>query len=283
MTRPRNELEALRAQDLLAQRATDGLDAAAAAELERLGADEDLSFELAAAAVDLATLPYQELPASVAAKVLATAPGAARAIVPTVPMTAPAVPAVAADLPQPIGRVRARATTRPVRPGWRVATVTGWSVAAAATLVAAGAWLVGPRSTPANGDRQAAPIVEAPDAISMAWTADDVRAGGAAAGELVWSESRQRGVARFSALPPNDPARERYQLWIFDAARDVRYPVHGALFDAAAVGPTVVAVEPQMPIDRAVRFLVTLEPPDGVVVSRRDRVVLSAEVIRTGP
>jgi len=52
----------------------------------------------------------------------------------------------------------------------------------------------------------------------------------------------RRGVgpadpARFLRLKgyvANDPAGAQYQLWIFDAARDDRYPVDGGVFDVPA-------------------------------------------------
>jgi hypothetical protein len=67
------EVELFRAQELLMQRATTGLSPAEATELAALGADEDLSFDLAAAAIDLATLRVEEMPIGVADKVLLAA------------------------------------------------------------------------------------------------------------------------------------------------------------------------------------------------------------------
>lgn len=55
---PLNEIEAFRAQELLLLRATEGLSDTQLAELAALGdAAADDSYDLAAAAVDLATLP----------------------------------------------------------------------------------------------------------------------------------------------------------------------------------------------------------------------------------
>src|SRR6185369_15627426 len=60
-----------RAHDLLADRALVGLDDAEARELQELGADGDESYDLAAAAADLATLRVEPMPAAVAERVLA--------------------------------------------------------------------------------------------------------------------------------------------------------------------------------------------------------------------
>ena len=73
MKRPLDEIETFRAQELLLQRATEGLDDHETAELAALGADDDLSFELAASAVDLATIRVEELPISVADELLIAA------------------------------------------------------------------------------------------------------------------------------------------------------------------------------------------------------------------
>ena len=51
MKRTLTDLETMRAHELLVQRATEGLDAEAAAELARLGATDVDGFDLAAAAV----------------------------------------------------------------------------------------------------------------------------------------------------------------------------------------------------------------------------------------
>jgi len=69
MTRPQDP----RAHELLADRALCGLDDAETRELRALGRDADESFDLAAAALDLATLPLASLPVAVSERVLAAA------------------------------------------------------------------------------------------------------------------------------------------------------------------------------------------------------------------
>jgi len=49
----------------------------------------------------------------------------------------------------------------------------------------------------------------------------------AGTGDVVWDRRAQRGFLLLRGFVPNDPARSRYQLWIFDGARDDRYPVDG--------------------------------------------------------
>jgi hypothetical protein len=100
-------------------------------------------------------------------------------------------------------------------------------------------------------------------------------------GDVVWDNARQRGFLRLKGFVANDPARARYQLWIFDAARDDRYPIDGGMFDVPpgreeVIVPVVAAV----PVLRPVAFAVTVEGPRGAVVSERDKVVAVAHADR---
>jgi hypothetical protein len=102
-------------------------------------------------------------------------------------------------------------------------------------------------------------------------------AAGNGAGDVVWDPRRQQGYLRLEGFVANDPSRARYQLWIFDAARDDRYPVDGGVFDVPVGGDEVVIpVHPTLPVSRAVAFAVTVEQPGGAVVSAREKVVAFA-------
>jgi hypothetical protein len=69
-----DETQAFRAQELLLKRATEGLEPHEAAELAALGADHDISFDLAAASIDIATLrDIDDMPAGVADAILVAA------------------------------------------------------------------------------------------------------------------------------------------------------------------------------------------------------------------
>jgi len=94
---------------------------------------------------------------------------------------------------------------------------------------------------------------------------------------VVWSTRAQRGVMRLVGLKSNDARRWQYQLWIFDKARDQRYPVDGGVFDVPAGATEVfVSINARVPVGDAVMFAVTVEAPGGVVVSTRERVALLA-------
>jgi hypothetical protein len=82
----------------------------------------------------------------------------------------------------------------------------------------------------------------------------------AGSGEVVWDPRTQRGFLRLKGYVANDPATARYQLWIFDAARDDRQPVDGGVFDLPAGRDEVfIPVHPTLPVSRAVAFAVTVE------------------------
>jgi anti-sigma-K factor RskA len=120
------------------------------------------------------------------------------------------------------------------------------------------------------------------DTATLSWklTADAASQG--ASGDVVWSPSKQRGYMRFVGLAPNDPKITQYQLWIFDKARDEKFPVDGGVFDVTSTGEVIVAISPKLLVSDAVLFAVTVEAPGGVVVSKRERIVVTAAPGQTG-
>jgi hypothetical protein len=105
-------------------------------------------------------------------------------------------------------------------------------------------------------------------------TADD--AARTASGDVVWHGGLQRGFMHFHGLAPNDAKKEQYQLWIFDEERDEAFPVDGGVFDVGAEGDVIVAIAPKLRVAKPKLFAVTVEKPGGVVVSKRERIVLTA-------
>jgi hypothetical protein len=100
-------------------------------------------------------------------------------------------------------------------------------------------------------------------------------------GEVVWDFERQRGYLTLSGLAPNERTGRQYQLWIFDASRDDRYPVDGGLFDVPDGQHRVtVPIQPAVPVAQPSMFAVTLEPEGGVVVSDRSHLVAMARTTR---
>lgn len=163
-----------------------------------------------------------------------------------------------------------RAARRSTWPFW-----SGWIAAAAATIVAILGWtrVPDPRATTAEMQRR---VDAAPDLIVLPWKPTEDPSGRAVAGELRWSTALQQGYMLFHGLPSNDPRREQYQLWIFDAPRGTDHPVDGGVFDVAR-GDVVVPIDAKIRVDDPRMFAVTAEQPGGVVVSKRERIVSLAQ------
>jgi hypothetical protein len=262
---------------LLADRALEGLSEAEARELEQLGRAGDDSFDLAAAGIALAGLGQLEpMPAALAEKVLSDARrGGATGS--------------SARAGAPAGTVGARAEAR-LSPRWDLGRSAGWLAAMAAVILAFFGWNRPPQvvekvvtvAVPAPPPRLATPaerraelLARAADARTLVWSATPDAAAKGAAGDVVWSGSRQQGYLRIRGLAANDPSRAQYQLWIFDGKRDQAHPVDGGVFDVQD-GEVIVPIRAAIQVFEPRLFAVTVEKPGGVVVSRRERIVLTA-------
>jgi hypothetical protein len=161
-----------------------------------------------------------------------------------------------------------------------------WLIAAAAVAVAVVGWW--PRlvqleaGVAAHGglaqwraERARSRMLSSPGVQHHAWGGTS----GAGSGDVVWDPRTQRGFLRLKGYVANDPAGAQYQLWIFDAARDDRYPVDGGVFDVPAGRDEVlIPVHPTLRVARVVAFAVTVEQPGGAVVSDRAKLVALAHV-----
>ncbi len=262
--------------DLLSDRALEGLAADDLVELSALmGGANDESFDRAAAAVALATIDADEpLPSHLAAKIEADA---MRVLPVTLGGKTPSL-------------VRAS-------PRRDVVRFAGWVAAAACLALAAAAWLTRPPAPRAiapvppietlrveppppaapTPTEQRAQLLATSDVLRVDWTATKDPAATGASGDVVWSESAQRGFMRFHGLAPNDPAKTQYQLWIFDPSQSTKTPIDGGVFDVDSTsGEILVPITAKLHVTRPTLFAVTVEKPGGVVVSKRERIVLTA-------
>ncbi|MBC7976937.1 MAG: anti-sigma factor, partial [Myxococcales bacterium] len=133
-----------------------------------------------------------------------------------------------------------------------------------------------PATPPMGAAARAELLAQARDVATTPWVPTKDAAGQTASGDVVWSPSVQRGFMRFVGLAPNDPAKTQYQLWIFDRARDQLYPVDGGVFNVPSTGEIVVPITPRVTVSDPNLFAITVEPPGGVVVSKRERIVVTA-------
>ncbi len=248
-------------EELLIDRATGDLDAEGEARFAEMFATEpgatDDTYELLVAEMTAAMLEQdglESMPESVAAAILEGAQD----------RTAPV------DI--------SPATHRAPRASWP--TWSGWLLAAAALI----GWLVlpglrtpaGPPPEPTVAQIRDA-LVSGGSAVQLAWTATEDPAAAGASGEVVWSTAEQAGVMTFSGLEANDPSISQYQLWIFDATRDDRFPVDGGVFDVVAGQDVLIEIQAKIGVREPSLFAITVEQPGGVVVSDRERIVLVAQ------
>jgi hypothetical protein len=273
--------------DLLVKQVTEGLSPAEQRALDVMDNEMASAYlrdlERAAAAVTLAAgTDAQPLPAALSARIAQQA------------MEHFARPGKIADLAA--ARVTASASTsvdRPVVPGRaRRAAAYGWLAAAACLVLAIIAWerpppapvavvtpapVVAPPAPPAppTAAEERTALLAKSDSlkISLGATKDPAAAG--VTGDVVWDPATQRGFLHFAGLAPNDPSVHQYQIWIFDAGRDKRYPVDGGVFDVPAnASEVVIPIRASLMVRKPAAFAVTLEKPGGVVVSGREHVVV---------
>lgn len=121
-------------------------------------------------------------------------------------------------------------------------------------------------------------LTAAPDAVQSSWTDFNPKEPRNVKGDVVWSNSLQKGYIRFQNLPVNDKTRETYQLWIFDANQNAKTPVDGGVFDIDANGDVIVPIDAKIKVGKPTMFAVTAEKPGGVVVSERGKVMAVAKI-----
>lgn len=171
------------------------------------------------------------------------------------------------------------------RPSRWPAFVAGAVLAAAAAVLFV---LTSPRPAPApepvaSTSAARAALLTAAGTITWQFGATGDRAGVGASGDVVWNADRQEGYMRIVGLSVNDVTVEQYQLWIFDATQDERYPIDGGVFDIGAATPgangeTIVPIAAKLSVREPKLFAVTVEKPGGVVVSGREHIVALASL-----
>jgi anti-sigma-K factor RskA len=232
-----------RLYDLLAQQLTDRLTPAEEAELRELQAkwphvEPDEFDQLAAVVQAAAAEPVPELPPVLSAR-------------------------LETDASAYFQPTRPRAAMRPKNRSW--AAVAGWLVAACLLVaVAALTWERWGKPT----DVARTPAEERERLLAAGGKRFPAKT---QSGDVVWDGSTQQGYLSVSGLPPNDPVKTQYQLWIVDAGRTHKEPVDGGVFDVGPDGRAVVAIKAALPIRNPILFAVTQEPPGGVVVSERGK------------
>jgi Anti-sigma-K factor rskA len=272
--------------DLLVKQTTEGLEPAEKAELERLmtrhrDADADVLERVAAAVALAGNVGYEPMPADLRRRVEAEG----RRV----------VSGSGSSVTDIRSRRSAESPARS-RPQWV------WLATAAAVVLAVVGWWprlrdtitpepvvpvaqkpVTPQPTitlePTPAEKRATLLAKGGSVVQGAWSSTADPASQGVVGDVVWDNESQTGYLRFTGLAPNDPATFQYQLWIFDATQDERFPIDGGVFDIPA-GQTevVIPINAKIAVNTPMMFAVTTEKPGGVVVSAREHIVALAKV-----
>lgn len=161
---------------------------------------------------------------------------------------------------------------RPSRLAW-----LGWvATAACLALAAAGWWIVFVPPSAPDLFRARRQLLDDEGVVTA--QLGGLGSEAKASGDIVWSGREQRGYMHLKGLPVNDPRRRQYQLWIFDKNQDERYPIDGGVFDVDRDGEVVIPIRAAINVREPTMFAITVEKPGGVVVSKRDPIVLLGKV-----
>ena len=268
--------------DLLCKQVTEGLTTDEQSEISILERQVESvvdlgSLEMTAAAIALTAVPSTEqLPDNLKAAILARADNHFS------DLSAAGAPAVRSEVVEE-------------KPSTSIWGWLGWAAAAAACIALIGSVIFNQQRMatmqvqinelqrpappePSMVQRRDALMKEAKDLMRASWTKGNVKEMESVSGEVVWSDEKQMGYMTFRGLPPNDPKREAYQLWIFEQANLEAHPKDGGVFNVSDSGEVIVPIEAKLKTVDPKAFAITIEKPGGVVVSEREKIAALAPV-----
>lgn len=282
--------------DLLCKKAAIGLDSDELKELKELEkafpewADQEDSFELAAAAINLSAIDIkEEMPAHLRSKILASADE----FFESEEMQETISFAPRDQINNDSVSTADGLSFAPKTPFWQW---FGWGVAAFACValavnlyltrfqnqndIAASKPPVTQTPTPQLTDAQKREqlLALAKDTVKIDVAKADPKAPNEIQGDVVWSNTEQKGYIRLRGLPVNDPSKETYQIWIFDGERDDKYPIDGGIFNVNQNGEVIIPMDAKLQVKSPKIIAITKEKPGGVVVSDRTGIVAIAKV-----
>ncbi|MEP6901996.1 MAG: anti-sigma factor [Actinomycetota bacterium] len=281
-----NKQEKDKMLELLSDKAVFGLSEAEFAELRELEKNfpefRDESLELSAAAIGMMNLDTSEpMPAHLQTKIAADAEQffAARNEL--------------ASHAEPQAEKEEFQKTFAFEPKSSIWQWLGWAIAGLACIaLAINIWITRPNQTQIADVKPTPTITPKPeltlteqreqllasakDAVQTTWGDFDPKKPKNVQGDVVWSNSAQKGFVRFRNLPVNDKNKETYQLWIFDDNQ--KQPIDGGIFDANENGEIIIPLDAKLKVQKPKMFAVTAEKPGGVVVSPLEKVMAVAKV-----
>ena len=280
-----NELEQEKMLDLLILKATGEITKEELEQLTKLEEmfpefKDDISFELAAAAISMVDLPSEEqMPAHLQSKILADAErfyASSEAEVKTL---------------KDSGETEEFQKTFDFEPKKSIWQSLGWLVAAAACVaLAVNLWIsyrrpievvnnppqqITPTPTPAMSEQRQQLMASMPDVAQQDWSDFNPKKPFNVQGDVVWSNTAQKGFVRFKNLPVNDKTKETYQIWVFDETQ--KNPVSAGVFDANENGEIIIPMDAAIKITKPTMVGITAEKPGGVMVSGLEKVMAVAK------
>ncbi|MGB5013360.1 MAG: anti-sigma factor, partial [Pyrinomonadaceae bacterium] len=262
--------------------------------LEELSANlnfrTDDSFDIAAAAIGLADLEIEPMPAHLNANILASADSYFASAESAAGSTERAVETAEADDMQPTFGFEPKRSS--------LSSWLGWAIAGAACIALAfnvyttrfqGPTEIVKGPTPTVTPEKPSPaklyeeIASMPTAIKANFGAlptapADLKNVG---GDVVWSDERQAGYMKLRNLPKNDKNLSTYQLWVFEENQGDKTPIDGGTFDVDADGDVIIPIDAKLKAKNPAMFAITVEKPGGVVVSDRKKIAALAKVAKT--
>ncbi len=282
--------------DLLCKKAATGLDASELEQLKELEKvfpewKDDDSFEFAAAAINLSVIDAsEEMPAHLRSKIMASADEffesaeETQETISVAPRTGQTSGDSSSSLPAD--------DDSPKPSFWQS---LGWGIAAFACIaLAVNLYLTRfqtqpdtagkpevvqtPTPQPTDAQNREQLLASVKDTLKAEVAKADPKSPNEITGDIVWSNSEQKGYMRFRGLPVNDPEKSTYQLWIFDEAQDDKFPIDGGVFDVNREGEIIIPIDAKINVKNPKMFAVTKEKPGGVVVSDRTGIIAIAKV-----
>jgi anti-sigma-K factor RskA len=262
-----NELNKEKMLNLLIKQLTEGLSAEETNQLRELeqefpGLKDDRSFEATAAVISMVNLDTGEpLPASLRSRIAADA-----------------------DNFVVSGEMEEFQKTFTFEQKYSKWQWLGWAFAAAAVAILAfNLWTtrLNPRVETVYVQITPTPTLPMNQQFDQLLTSNDVvqtkltnpKNANEVVGEVVWSDSAQKGFVRLRGVPVNDKSREQYQLWIVAANQDQKTPVDGGVFDVNDAGEVIIPINAKVKVEKPAAFAITAEKPGGVVVSKGEKVM----------
>lgn len=277
-----NELEKEKMLDLLIAQATGELSAEEAGQLRKLEEifpelKDDNSFEFAAASFSIANLDMSEpMPEHLQSKILAEADKF---------FVSEKAAATETSGEEEYQKTFTLETPRRSS-AWQW---LGWAFAATACVaLAVNVWTTRqnpviqtvyvektPTPTP-SADQQLEQLLASADVVKA--SLGNPKNPNEVVGEVVWSDSQQKGFVRLRGVPVNDKTKEQYQLWIVAENQNAKTPVDGGVFDVNANGDVIIPIDPKVKVQKPAAFAITAEKPGGVVVSEQGKVMAIGKV-----